>query len=283
MENYDIREEARQVLANLKGKYLLFLIPIVMQIFSTMNTIRVQWNTLGEEGMSNPALTNTTALSANAPNLVWEFSGDIFNSAISILMSFITLGILWTMLETIRGLRSEVTFKDSLRAFSSDHFGKVFATLFMKGLFLFLWSLPLLIGAVTVIVSAGFLLLDYLQEITLTIDPNTVGLIFLAGALVSVLGLIPLIIKSYSYAMTEYILHDEIKNGTYTSARSCITASRHMMNGYKFQLFLLQFSFIGWWLLVAVTFGLAAIYVIPYYNTTQTVFYNRLTKYLQTH
>ncbi|MGT2666086.1 DUF975 family protein [Streptococcus rifensis] len=283
MENYDIREEARQILATLKGKYLLFLIPIVIQIFSTMNTIRVQWNTLGEQGMSNPALTNPTALSSNAPNLVWGFSGDIFSFAISILMSFITLGILWTMLEAIRGLRSEVAFKDSLRAFSSEHFGKVFATLFMKGLFLFLWSLPLLIGATTVIVSTVLLFLDYLQEITLTIDPTRLGLILLAGALLSVLGLIPLIIKSYSYAMTEYILYDELKNNTYTSASSCITASRHMMNGYKFQLFLLHFSFIGWWILVAITLGIAAVYVIPYYNTAQTVFYNRLTNYLQTH
>ncbi|MBM9832642.1 DUF975 family protein, partial [Enterococcus faecalis] len=73
-----------------------------------------------------------------------------------------------------------------------------------------------------------------------------------------------------------------LENGTYTSAVSCLTASKQMLNGYKFHLFLLQLSFIGWWILVGISLGLVGIYVIPYFNTAQTLFYNKLSKHLQT-
>ena len=54
--------------------------------------------------------------------------------------------------------------------------------------------------------------------------------------------------------------------------------SQELMAGYKLRLFWLQLSFIGWWILVALTFGLAAIYVVPYYNATMAEFYIELTR-----
>lgn len=62
----------------------------------------------------------------------------------------------------------------------------------------------------------------------------------------SLLFIIPGIIKSYSYSMTPFILaeHPEI------SENEAITRSRHMMDGNKWRLFCLMFSFIGWELLV---------------------------------
>lgn len=63
----------------------------------------------------------------------------------------------------------------------------------------------------------------------------------------SLLFVIPGIVKSFSYAMTPYILaeHPEM---TVTEA---ITESRHVMDGNKWRLFCLSFSFIGWSLLCA--------------------------------
>ena len=71
---------------------------------------------------------------------------------------------------------------------------------------------------------------------------------FLTGlyiALWSLLFIIPGIIKSFSYAMAPYILaeHPEM------TASEAITESRHMMDGNKWRLFCLDFSFIGWSLL----------------------------------
>ena len=48
------------------------------------------------------------------------------------------------------------------------------------------------------------------------------------------------------------------------SAMDAIRESKRIMKGHKFELFVLQLSFIWWYLLVAVTFGVAAIYVAPY-------------------
>ncbi len=63
----------------------------------------------------------------------------------------------------------------------------------------------------------------------------------------SMLFVIPGIIKSFSYAMTPYILSEHPEyNPNYA-----ITVSREMMDGNKFRLFCLNLSFIGWSLLVA--------------------------------
>lgn len=63
----------------------------------------------------------------------------------------------------------------------------------------------------------------------------------------SLLFIIPGIVKSYSYAMTPYILSEHPEY----NANFAITLSREMMDGNKFRLFCLRLSFIGWDLLCA--------------------------------
>lgn len=91
-------------------------------------------------------------------------------------------------------------------------------------------------------------------------------------ALWSMLFIIPGIIKTYAYAMTFYIQNDHPEM-TETDA---ITASREMMRGHKMELFLLDLSFIGWYLLSALTFGVLLLYVLPYHNAARTAFYEEL-------
>lgn len=71
---------------------------------------------------------------------------------------------------------------------------------------------------------------------------------FLMGLYVglwTLLFVIPGIVKSYSYAMTPYILleHSEM------TATDAITKSREVMDGNKWRLFCMEWSFIGWNLL----------------------------------
>ena len=73
---------------------------------------------------------------------------------------------------------------------------------------------------------------------------------FLTGLYIglwSLLFIIPGIVKSFSYAMTPYILteHPEM------SANEAITESRRIMAGNRWRLFCLDLSFIGWDLLCA--------------------------------
>ena len=88
----------------------------------------------------------------------------------------------------------------------------------------------------------------------------------------SLLFFIPGIVKTYSYSMTYYLLRDNPN----LSAREAITESRRMMNGYKGKLFCLDLSFIGWFLLSALTLGLLGFYVLPYYNAARARFYEAL-------
>ena len=88
----------------------------------------------------------------------------------------------------------------------------------------------------------------------------------------TLLFIIPGIVKIYSYSMTYYVLHDNPN----LSASEAITESRRMMNGYKGKLFCLDLSFIGWFLLCALTFGLLGLYVLPYYNAARARFYEDL-------
>lgn len=95
---------------------------------------------------------------------------------------------------------------------------------------------------------------------------------------------IPGIIKGYSYAMAPYILKDMIDSGKSVSATEAITESRKLMVGHKMDLFVLQLSFIGWWLLSILTFGIGFLWLVPYYQETKANFYRNLAeeKYLNT-
>lgn len=85
----------------------------------------------------------------------------------------------------------------------------------------------------------------------------------------TLLLVIPGIIKSFSYAMTPYILdeHPEL------SANEAIDKSRAMMRGHKFDLFYLYLSFIGWILLTLITCGIGFIWLYPYLQTATAAFY----------
>ena len=62
------------------------------------------------------------------------------------------------------------------------------------------------------------------------------------------------------------------------TAREAITESRLIMDGHKFELFVLQLSFIPWILLGSVTFGIAYIWVLPYMQLTMTNFYHNIKR-----
>lgn len=89
----------------------------------------------------------------------------------------------------------------------------------------------------------------------------------------SLLLVIPGIIASFSYAMTEYILaeHPEL------SASEAISRSKQMMEGNKWRLFCLQFSFIGWNILCAFTLGIGNLWLTPYKQAAIAAFYREVS------
>ena len=84
--------------------------------------------------------------------------------------------------------------------------------------------------------------------------------------------IVPGIVKAYSYALAPYLVQDHPE----MSASQAIDESMRLMEGHKMRLFMLDLSFIGWWLLCCLTFGLLTFIVAPYQMTARAEFYREL-------
>lgn len=100
----------------------------------------------------------------------------------------------------------------------------------------------------------------------------TMLLKFVYVVLWSLLLIVPGIIKSYSYAMTEFLMLDDPE----LEKNKAIEKSMEMMSGNKMRLFLLDLSFIGWILLCILTLGIGVILLEPYIETAHAAFYEDL-------
>lgn len=116
------------------------------------------------------------------------------------------------------------SFSDMGFAFSSGHYWNIVLTLFLKNLFIFLWSLLLLI---------------------------------------------PGVIKTYAYAMVPYLLAENPE----MEYKEALETSDDMTRGHKWEMFVLDLSFLGWYILGSLLFGLGFYFVHPYYNATHAELY----------
>ena len=105
---------------------------------------------------------------------------------------------------------------------------------------------------------------------------RTVGAMFLRNLFLflwSLLLIVPGVIKAYSYRMTPYILAEYPE----MSGKEAITLSRQMMDGQKWDAFVLDLSFIGWGILSLLTLGILGLfYVHPYRYCTNAELYRVL-------
>ncbi|MDX9916476.1 MAG: DUF975 family protein [Gudongella sp.] len=83
-------------------------------------------------------------------------------------------------------------------------------------------------------------------------------------ALWGLLLIVPGIIKYYEYCMVPYILAEEPQ----MSFDEAKTISASMTSGQKGKIFELDVSFIGWYLLGGLLFGLGGLFVRPYHEAT---------------
>ncbi len=89
----------------------------------------------------------------------------------------------------------------------------------------------------------------------------------------SLLFIIPGIIKAIAYSMTPFILADRED----VEAKDALVLSMEMTNGHKGEIFVLILSFIGWWILSALTFGILAVfYTGPYMSASLAGIYEEL-------
>ena len=163
---------------------------------------------------------------------------------------------------------SDLTPQDYITLFSQEQGGRLLAVLVI---FLVVWSVfTLVVGGAVRLGYARFNLnladqkdaafSDLFSQKSRLWDGFCMK--FLQGlyvALWSLLLVIPGVVKSYSYAMTPYIMAEHPG----LTANEAITESRRIMDGNKWRLFCLDFSFLGWELLCMLPMLLGYALVVP--------------------
>ncbi len=168
---------------------------------------------------------------------VVELFGSVGSVAgISMLFALLSSLITWTLSFGYQGYCLDmVRRKDpsyGRLACALPQLGWVLLTGFLVTVFTFLWTLLMTLGAVVVIFLATLLFGNSFLT----------SLIAFAALLALAAGVIAI---SLRYSMANYILLDER-----VDALEAISRSKAMMRGRKWHLFVLELSFIGWYLLV---------------------------------
>ncbi len=88
----------------------------------------------------------------------------------------------------------------------------------------------------------------------------------------SVLLIVPGIIKHYEYSMAFYIQCEY----TEKEAIDCLDESKAMMKGHKWELFKLDISFFGWYIVGALCLGVGILFVLPYHELARTNFFKQI-------
>ena len=88
----------------------------------------------------------------------------------------------------------------------------------------------------------------------------------------TLLFIIPGIIIALSYSMVYFVIVDNPEIGIMDALRK----SKEIMEGHKFDYFVLNLSFIGWYILSYFTLGILLLWLAPYIMVTTANFYNEI-------
>ena len=89
--------------------------------------------------------------------------------------------------------------------------------------------------------------------------------------------IVPGIIMAYAYSMAIYVSNDHPE----LSSMEAIRRSKELMRGHKWDLFVLDLSFIGWILLAMLTGGIGIFFLLPYIEAAHAEFYRELTEQVE--
>lgn len=101
-----------------------------------------------------------------------------------------------------------------------------------------------------------------------------------AGAVIGfiILTLLALVINIFIELTYELVSLIIIENNDDVGAIDSLAASRKLMKGYKWRLFKLNLSFIGWGILCIFTVGIGFLWLVTYINMSTVNFYRELLK-----
>lgn len=93
------------------------------------------------------------------------------------------------------------------------------------------------------------------------------------GLILYIVALVWAMMVSYYYSLAYVIAADKPE----LDAKQAVEESKRLMTGNRGKLFCLQFSFIGWAILAALTFGIGYLWLLPYLQFSMFAFYKKLS------
>jgi uncharacterized membrane protein len=134
------------------------------------------------------------------------------------------------------------------------NFGTALGAYILMGVFVFLWSLPMI-----VCIIAGVVAMISKHE-----SMGVVFFVLMAPAM------IPAMIAQYAYSMTLFVVADDSSVGPLEAVRRSVK----MMRGRKWKLFCLYLRFMGWAILCVFTLLIGFLWLAPYMYASTTLFYD---------
>ena len=210
------------------------------------------------------------------------FQAYLFPLLVSFIGTILLTSSVYTTLRLIKNPDTELSVKNSLTLFNEEHFSQTFLTLLLKRFYLFLWSIPSLLGIYFLFYSS------FLAKKFVAIHPEfpnldltsveterflmIFGLYVLASIFLMIIGNSLYIPQYYAYSQVECLLCDTLDLGQVKPGQ-ILKTSRFLMKGYKFQRFVLDLQLLPWYFLNWITFGIASFSLLPYIQINKMIFY----------
>lgn len=279
-----LKERAKTVLAS--SYWISFLVALIMTIASGgISTFSINLSGGAEEMNLNihPDISAAFWIA-----LVVVFTIALISAVALAIFVYAPLIVGGKRFFTKVGEGNEVKFTH-LGYYFKNGYWNVVKTVFMKNLYVFMWSL---IGLIPIIIIMGVIIaaillksaymgsgmaaiewigLDVRELFGYAFDAQTaLSMLFLFVLMIaSLIGMIPVIIAQYRYLMVEYLLADNPN----LHWKDALRQSSEMMHGNKWAAFKLNLSFLGWTLLGSCICGIGVLFVNPYIEATYAQLY----------
>lgn len=187
------------------------------------------------------------------PSIVSEYfqNGNVNIDIITIIINLVVIPLTVSlMIITLKCVRYEkINIKDLLS--SSDRLYQIYTTSLIQYIVIFVLSTPL-------------------SLIPLVLIEDKMSAMSMMSTITVIANLFFLVL----FSQVEYVIADKKD----MKPIECISKATHMMRGHMWEYLFLSCSFVGWVLLVGITFGIAYIWVGPYMQLTYANFYEYIKK-----
>lgn len=210
---YQYKQEAKELL---DGKYEKPI--IILLVFYVVNII-----------MTSLSQMVGPKRSLSYPYEVTDPGNPVLSTLLNVISFFVGAAIVYALVKLALHIfhKKEYTPENILLSGFKENFLRNAFLQFMMGLFIFLWSLLLII---------------------------------------------PGLIKAYAYSMSFYLVNKEPG----LDAMEAIDRSKKYTYGYKADLFMLDLSYLGWYILGLFTLGILWLWVIPKHQVARVMYYEEI-------